>query len=68
MTKTIIVANEEDALPVFVRVRAFYPENIGIESIAFQNAEDWEIVGDYYYYMKPLLAGQSTSEIEIKIA
>ena len=36
MTKTIVIDAEQDALPVYVRVRAFYPEDIGIESVAYE--------------------------------
>lgn len=67
MTKTIVIDAEQDALPVYVRVRAFYPEDIGIESVTYETGT-WAPGGDYYYYQQILYAGGSTAPIDIKIA
>jgi len=67
MTKIIQIEAAKDALPVYVRARAFYPADIGIESVAYETGT-WVPEGDYYYCQQILYAGGQTAPIEIKIA
>ena len=64
---TVTCKEETYIYNAYNMVRAFYPEDIGIESVTYETGT-WAPGGDYYYYQQILYAGGSTAPIDIKIA
>lgn len=66
-TKRLAVTSKTDSQPVYVRAKAF----CGVEySLVYEDAEGkWNLneADGYYYYSDILYAGQSTSELLVKI-
>ena len=60
-TKTVVVHNSSDSVPVFVRVQSDYPEDMLTETPVASS--DWEYVDGWYVYQHALAPGADTSEI-----
>lgn len=65
MTKHISVRSEEGSIPVYVRVRYFAPAGYTVTPSSVGN--QWIQNGDYWYYSNILLAGESTSNLDLLI-
>lgn len=65
-TKRLVVTSKADSQPVYVRARAFCGSGY---TLAYEDTEGkWNESGDgYYYYSDILYAGESTSELSVKI-
>lgn len=72
-TKHIQIASEAGSEPVYIRVKAFagkdYTENGVIDHTPVGSGEDWteQKADGFYYYVKPVEGGSSTSVLELKI-
>lgn len=67
LNKSVTITNEGGA-PVFVRVKAFYPQAEGLE-VAVIAGEGWSAAAEgWYQYQLPLAAGETTaSSVEIEV-
>lgn len=63
-TKRVVITNDPNGQPVYVRARAF----AGNTYTLLYDGNGWKDGGDgYYYYDKILLAGVETSELSVRI-
>jgi len=62
-TKKIVLDNTGDTM-LYFRVKAFAPDGY---TLNYSGDSEWSLNGDYYYYASPVAAGESTSELDIKI-
>ncbi len=64
MTKHVAITNDANGVPVYVRARAFAGSEF---NLSFEG-DGWSYGGDgYYYYSGILMAGETTSELLVKI-
>ena len=64
--KTVKITADEDSEPVFVRARAYKPEDIGI--LYVDDSGTWRYDNDgWCYYADPISKGKSAEEFNIKI-
>ena len=63
-TKHVVIANEESAEPVYIRVRAF----CGSQYTIVYSGEGWTLGSDgYYYYNTIVNGGGTTAPLDLKI-
>lgn len=63
-TKHVVISNEENSEPVYIRVKAF----CGSRYTLTWSGEGWSLGGDgYYYYNEMINGGGSTGALDLKI-